>query len=489
MANKRAFKSDVSFLEKISMGAIGTIAVFNNLREQGHTPIELERGSRSFKIWKDIKIKRIRVPDILCVACGKCVECRTKTKLEISMSHSQADPERGWDYGLDDNDLVAFVVCSKTGDKPIDWQVSSPIQYVSVKDLRLAYEGGRATLTQPKGAEEGFEMRIIWPAAIANAPGVVTSVSRERLQYRREFDGRIITLRLSKRGQVMVPLVKEGERVGKNQIIASVVPVSLIFPCDKSASEDYYIELLSSTSLSKRYTAAKALAFFTSPQIANSLVDKLNDSREHIYVRLEAAASLARQDDIRGYDFIKRCLSNEYLQNRLEAVIVLGEIDKDVSCQILIDTLLDKEQHPEIRAGAAWALGELRKKEAIDALIESFAAIEENIRIEAARALAKLARHFTPEVINKFPEIDHSKRPGISWALSKAGKFSIDDMLGLLTDEDARQWVAYIIGTQDPQGYIHEIEKLKERDQEVYFAVTVLWKIMTSWIWGLEEYG
>ncbi len=157
------------------MGAIGTIAVFNNLREQGHTPIELERGSRSFKIWKDIKIKRIRVPDILCVDCGKCVECRTKTKLEISMSHSQADPERGWDYGLDDNDLVAFVVCDKTGDEPIDWQVSSPIQYVSVKDLRLAYEGGRATLTQPKGAEEGFEMRVIWPAAIANAPGVVTS--------------------------------------------------------------------------------------------------------------------------------------------------------------------------------------------------------------------------------------------------------------------------------------------------------------------------
>ena len=488
MTNRRAFKSDVSFLEKISMGATGTIAVFNNLREQGHTPIELERGSRSFKIWKDIKIKRIRVPDILCVDCGKCVECRTKTKLEISMSHSQADPERGWDYGLDDNDLVAFVVCNKIGAEPVDWQVSSPIQYVSVKDLRLAHKGGRATLTQPKGAEEGFEMRIIWPVAIANTPGVVTRVNRERLQYRREIDGRIITLRLLKKGQVMTPLVTEGEKIVENQVIASVTPVSLSFSCDKSASEDYYIELLSSTSLSKRYTAAKALAFFTSPQIADYLIDKLNDSREHIYIRLEAAASLTRQDDIRGYDFIKRCLGDEYLQNRLEAVIVLGEIDKDDSCQILIDTLLDKEQHPEIRAGAAWALGELRNKEALNALIESFAAIEENIRIEAARALAKLARQFTPEIVNKFLEIDHSKRPGISWALSKAGKFRIGDMLGLLTDEDARQWAAYIIGTQDPQRYIHEIEQLKRRDQEVYFAVTVLWKIMTSWVWGLEEY-
>jgi len=470
------------------MGATGTIAVFNNLREQGHAPIELERGSRSFKIWKGIKIKRIRVPDILCIDCGKCVECRTKTKLEISMSHSRADPEGGWDYGLDDNDFVAFVVCNKIGDGPVDWQVSSPVQYVSVKDLRLAQKGGRATLTQPKGAEEGFEMRIIWPIAIANAPGIVTSVSRERLQYRREIDGRIVTLKLLKRGQVMMPLVKKGEKVIKNQIIASVTPVSLSFPCDKSASEDHYVGLLSSTSLSKRYAATKALAFFASPQVTNALVDKLNDQEEHIFIRLEAAASLMRQDDIRGYDFIKWCLSDEYLQNRLEAVIVLGEIDKEASCQILIDTLLDKEQHPEIRAGAAWALGELRNKKALNALIESFAAIEENIRIEAARALAKLARQFTPEIINKFPEIDRSKRPGISWALSKAGKFSIGDMLGLLTDEDARQWVAYIIGTQDPQRYIHEIEQLKRGDQEVYFAVTVLWKIMTSWIWGLEEY-
>jgi hypothetical protein len=300
MANRRAFKSGVSFLERISMGATGTIAVFNNLRAQGHTPIELERGSRSFKIWKNIKIKRIRVADILCIDCGKCVECRTKTKLEISMSHSQADPERGWDYGLDNTDRVAFVVCNQTGDKPVDWQVNGPIQYVSVEDLRLSREEDRAILTQPKGAEEGFEMRIIWPTVITNTSGTITSISRERIQYRRHTDEWLITLRLLKKGQAMMPLVEESENIVENQIIASVVPVSLNFHCDKSASEGYYIELLSSTSLSKRYTAAKALAFFISPQITNSLGDKLNDSSEHIYVRLEAAASLARQDDSRG---------------------------------------------------------------------------------------------------------------------------------------------------------------------------------------------
>jgi HEAT repeat protein len=488
MANRRLFKSDVSFLEKISMGATGTIAVFDNLKKQGHAPIELERGSRSFKIWKDIKIKRIRVPDILCIDCGKCVECRTKTRLEISMSHSQSDPERGWDYGLDDGDFVAFVVCNKAGDEPVDWQVNGPIQYVSVKELRLAQREGSSILTQPKGAEEAFEIRIVWPAAVANASGTIVSVGQDRIQYRRQIDGRLITLRLFRKGRVMMPLVKKNEKIVRNQIVASVVPVSLGFPCDKSTSEDRYIELLISASLSKRYMAAKALAFFVSSKITGSLIDKLNDSNEHIYVRLEAAASLAHQDNDRGYEFIKQCLSDEYLQNRLEAVITLGEIDKDTSCHILIDTLSDKGQHPEIRAGAAWALGELRNKAALNALIESFVGIEERIRTEAARALAKLAQRFTPEIIREFSRAHPSKRAGISWALSRGGKFSIREMLNLLTDDDARQWVAYIIGTQDQQRYIHEIEQLKRRDPEVYFAVTVLWKIMTSWIWELGEY-
>ena len=156
MANRRSFKSDESFLEKISIGAAGTIAVLDNLKRHGHSPIELERGSTSFKIWKNIKIKRIRVPDVLCLGCGTCVECRTKTKPEISMSHSHADPERGWDYGLDGRDRVAFVVCGKSGERPIDWSPVRPIQYVTVDDMRSAQRANQAVLTKPKGAEEGF---------------------------------------------------------------------------------------------------------------------------------------------------------------------------------------------------------------------------------------------------------------------------------------------------------------------------------------------
>jgi hypothetical protein len=33
-----------------------------------------------------------------------------------------------------------------------------------------------------------------------------------------------------------------------------------------------------------------------------------------------------------------------------------------------------------------------------------------------------------------------------------------------------------------------EMETLAERDPQVYFAVTVLWKIIASWVYDLDEY-
>jgi hypothetical protein len=110
MANG-SFKSDESFLQKLAVGAAGTKATIGRLTEMGFRPIELERGSSGFKIWKRIKIKRVRVPDILCLKSGLRFESRGKTKLEISMSHSRSDPNRAWDVGLAANDYVVVLLC------------------------------------------------------------------------------------------------------------------------------------------------------------------------------------------------------------------------------------------------------------------------------------------------------------------------------------------------------------------------------------------
>lgn len=485
---RRSFKSDDSFFEKISMGATGAIAIYNNLSLQGHRPIELERGSRSFKIWKEIKIKRIRVPDILCIDCGKCIECRAKTKLEISMSHSKSDSERAWDYGLNDEDLVAFVECKKNSNELLKWEINSPVQYVRIKDLRSSKKENQFFTTIPKGAGEGFELRLIWPSTTSGASGRISMIAEDRIQYRRETDNRTITLKLKKHEIPMNPLVVENEEIEQAQIIASVVPVKLNFDCNKRSLESSYIDLLNDISISKRYRAAKALSLFDSSQVTNALSNKLGDLNEHIYVRLEAASGLAHRKIADGYDFIENCLRDEFLQNRLEAVIVLGEIDTDESKLILIKTLMNNNQHAEIRAGAAWALGELKDRVALESLIESFSVVNNNIKIEAARSLCKLAENFTPEIIQYFSQTSPTNRPGISWALGKSGKFTISDMLGIISDEDSRHWISYMIGVQNKEKYIYEIEHLKEKDPEVYFAITVLWTIMNNWTWGLEEY-
>jgi hypothetical protein len=486
---RRSYKTDESFLEKISIGAAGTQRVYENLRQQGHTPIELERGSMSFKIWKAIKIKRIRVPDILCTACGLRVEARAKTKLELSMSHSLSDPERGWDFGLEDSDFVAYVVCRRIGERPIDWQADNLVQYVSVKDMRVAHQHELAQTIRAKGAQEGFEARIEWIACIARAAGTVTSVSPSKIQYCRALDNRKITLSLKKKKHELPILVSEGSVIAENQVLAAVVPVSQSFLCPKTASEQDYIGRLASSSLSDRYGAAKSLSYFMSSETTEALAQKVADSKDHIYVRLEASASLSRRSDQRGVEFIAGCLQDTYLENRLEAVIILGEVGTPTATKLLIETLTNSDQHPEIRAGAAWALGEIRDKSALDALIASFVAVDEEIRIEAARALAKLSRVYSEVVITQLPTSTPEKRAGIAWAAGKSQQFTIQQLLHSLVDDNARRWVAYIIGTQDQENYINQVEALKTEDPQVYFAVTVLWQIMSSWVYGLEEYG
>lgn len=481
-----SFKTDESFLEKISIGTIGTQRVFEVLRQLGHQPIELERGSMNYKIWKKIKIKRIRVPDILCVDNGIRIESRAKSKFEISMSHSTSDPDRGWDFGMKDNDFVAFIGCSKAGSRPIDWLPDRIVQFILIKDLKKCVVKKEIVITKPKGTQEGSEIRIIWPVGLASADGAITEITKTSVKYKTTA-GRTNFVRLTKGGKTLIPLVKVGDKVVPNQILASVVKAQQNIPTVK-VNADFFLGNLSSLILSERYAATKALSYFNNKKVITALKAKLTDSEEHIYVRLEAAASLSRFGIEDGYNFIETCLKDQYLQNVLESVIVLNEIKTDRACKMLCKILLDDNYHPEIRAGAAWGLGEQQNKSALAAVVTSFNSVDESIKVEAARALAKLTKHFSNDILQKFEKATPTEKPGIAWALTKSASLNLDQLLSNLKDLDSRHWVSFIIGTHGEERYIAEIEKLKKKDLEVYFAVTLLWKIMTSWIHELKEY-
>src|SRR5436309_10891885 len=112
-----ALKPDSSFFRKIAIGAVGTRAICADLQMRDHEMVELERGALDTKLWKEVKRKRVRIPDLLCLRCGLRVESRAKTKTDIAMSHSPTDAERAWDFGTVDTDWIAFSVCEPTDEK------------------------------------------------------------------------------------------------------------------------------------------------------------------------------------------------------------------------------------------------------------------------------------------------------------------------------------------------------------------------------------
>lgn len=195
------FKSDDSFLRKLAVGAAGTNETIVAIKQFGFNPIELERGSTGFKIWKNIKIKRTRIPDILCLNTGQRFESRGKTKAEISMSHSLKDPKRVWDAGMRDDDFVSIVLFKQNEDDPLDVHRTSPVSFIRVSDLRSAFTSGRTALTSPKGVEEGSEIRVLWPCAVANEKSSVLVVDDKKICLSSISSNTTQTIRLQRGGK------------------------------------------------------------------------------------------------------------------------------------------------------------------------------------------------------------------------------------------------------------------------------------------------
>lgn len=491
MANN--FKSDESFLRKLAIGAAGTSATIKRLRELGFNPIELERGSTGFKIWKKIKIKRTRVPDILCLNTGLRFESRGKTKPEISMSHSLKDPKRAWDAGMRNDDFVSIVVLEQNEDSPVNLKPISPVHFISAKSMRSAFKNQRVSITKPKGVEEGSEIRVLWPCASAHQKAKVTAVESETINLTPISGEKKQTIRLSRnKGKILLmPQVKKGDTVEANQIVASVVPVQTTLTCPPSVSETYFIDKLRNVNMSERYAAAKALRYRGYAAAEPDLETRMNDAGEDIYVQLEAAAALAAHGNTKGWRFMEHKLHSPVLtvplETQLETIIVASEIPNARSEHLLIEVLKDTARNDDLRAGAAWALGQFASPESATALVNTFNSSPQEIKAEAARALLRIAEPQVPYLVNLLKTGDPAKRDGISWALARTGKFDPGSIVAG-ADDNLRRWISYIIGYGKGNFAEANIESICKADHEVYFAASVLWQIVESWVNDLKEY-
>lgn len=157
------------------MGAVSSRTVIDELNRAGHYVIELERYSTSNKIWAT-KIKRLRLPDLICLRCGKRIESRAKTKLEVKMSDNENNPDRRWDAGLRNEDVIAFIRCKKDGN---GWVPSDNINLFETGSLRQAV--GKSKLGEPKSAYEGAERDRQWSTVVPKKDGKVLDGPRSIL--------------------------------------------------------------------------------------------------------------------------------------------------------------------------------------------------------------------------------------------------------------------------------------------------------------------
>ena len=347
------FKSDREFLRNVSIGAIGTRQVAAVLERGGFRIIELERYSSSNKIWAT-KIKRLRVPDLLCLRTGIRIESRGKSALEVTMSHAVNNPDRAWDKGLRDGDLIAFVKCW-----PVEntWRASDRVSLFRVGDMRARVDD--AGLSRMKSSAEGSEIRLTWPATIPGTAGQVVAVSSERIETEL-ISGRKQTYRLVRKDKhSLVPCVKAGDEFGDGDtIIASIMPAQVPNKAPKTPQFDFLADLRASAN-EDVYVAVKALGHL--PEFANRSVPKLlTIARSHAdgRIKLEAAASLARLGKAEGWAHLEATALDSKCDTayRMESALILAELPGQRSIDLLTKVATNAGNESELRAAAVWGL-------------------------------------------------------------------------------------------------------------------------------------
>jgi len=442
------FKSGREFLRNISIGAVGTRQVARLLNEGGFRIIELERYSMSNKIW-GTKIKRLRVPDLLCLRTGIRFESRAKSTLQVTMSHALNNPDRAWDKGLRDSDLIAFILCKRLEEQ---WVPSDRMTLFRVGEMRQA--AGLAGLGRMKAASEGSEVQLTWPARIPKQSGHVVSVSPQEITTR-FGSGRSQPFQLQgRRGGVTYRLhsyVREGDEFGEEDtIIASAMPNSIPALCPEQPQYDFPIDL-DSGERETVYAAVKALGFLPESR-AQSVPRLLHIMNEHtdLLVRLEAASSLARLGIGAGWDRIRDVATTDGpIEVRMESALILGECERAEAVDVLSELARNPSNPPELRAAGAWGMAAFPRDIHGTPLLELLAVDED---LTAVHAIVAASRLLTNESLDQALDLigpNARQSAGIVRAITVSRCNPVERVVTRLeaASAQARPWLLYLLAS------------------------------------------
>lgn len=496
------------------MGAIGSREVRRDLAQRNHQVVELERGSLDAKIWKDVKRKRVRIPDLLCTCCGQRIEARAKSEPRISMSHSPTIAERRWDYGMVATDWIALPICKEqpgieeradhwtrgmlVGDLSywnekewVHWLPEGAVNYFSVD----AFRNVPPDKTERKGAEEGSETILTWRSCFSPAAGTVQSITESFITVRPP-DGP------PKRAgcKHMRLHVGVGEVVQQNQIIAcNANPLpNAALTCRRDLTERGIVEMLTATQLPVRFSGVK-LARLNNTRTVEAAIRRIAaDADEDIYVRLEASAYLCavHNDDVAGA--FAEAMAARDKPDQLEAVIAIGEVGNAAAANILAEILGDARRDYFLRSAAAYCLGRLGSFQvARTALVRAFEAQSHRVREDALAALADAGFGAVADLLaglarSNSADIQAGCAEVVRWLAHRSdpeivANHLVPGVARALQAED-RTALSVWLGGQLPADIMRPaLSAVLESDSRLAYALSVAWAFAQSWIAPLHD--
>lgn len=418
-------------------------------------PIELERYSTTNKIWST-KVKRLRLPDLLCLRTGMRVEVRGKSKLELRMSHAPTNRARHWCTGLRSKDLVAFVKCHADAAGSIRCAANAELFFV--RDLRASFD--QASLGSRKAASEGSELDLCWPSIVPRCDGEVVLVTSDSITMR-FLDRKPYTYRLNGKA----PYVTVGDRVSAGeQFLAAAPRRKASFASLPSYRWDPRTETKNPLD---RFVCAKALGELGTRRdwVLLEAFEKDKDRR----VALEASGALAK---LGSTDALERLAMTvvvppiDYLQ--IEAVFILSEIRgvlAQEAAELLAEIASSSEMPDEVRQAAIWGLGQKGHRQ-FSRLLPFLAAVNEDDRLHAIASFGTdippaTCRQIVQLVAN--PATPDNTRASAAEVLSRLAdpRETITHLARELNNSASRPFACSVLGRLHPASVTREIRDRK----------------------------
>jgi HEAT repeat protein len=494
-----ALKPDSSFFRKIAIGAVGSRAICADLSAHGHNMVELERGSTETKLWKEVKRKRVRIPDLVCTRCGQRAESRAKTKSELSMSHSPTDQERAWDFGMVDGDYIGFPVCEALHEKYwsagrlqtdnsywhernwVRWQLKGHINYFRVATFR----GSPHTKVSTKGVTEGSETSVSWDSIFASRDGEVEKLEGHKVTIKRNGDGHRSTRTIPAAYELFV---RQGDAVRLNQVTAGLIKplTNDEIACLNHMPPGHIDQLLESRERTQRFTGVKLARLRKEAQYQSAIRELSEDQEEDVYIRLEGASYLTAVCGEPARDLFTPYLTTVDPQTQLESVIALGEAANADAIELLSEILDDSQQPYFVRSAAAWCLSRAGHVDAATRLMKAFSDIDHNIREEALEGLVSIGGLALPLLVQGLNEVDPAVAAGCAEALRQQKQDLPADVLAKISarakDTASPSWSAWLLGQLPREQVMNTIADVQDSAPALHYALSLLWAFAESWI-------